>query len=925
MDDGGRRRQLSNARLHATSANLEAASSRTLPLDSTIARETFILDCLETTKESTYCNMWHVHALSSVLKSPVRSIYPNCNHYVRELLVMPRERGASTSHNEPIHIMWTRVSAMVGSGPWSPNHFIPCIPELPRAQSPFFQGPKKNAPPQPKEKSHLTSLYSPKGPTPLAHKKDNSLLAYNHAFHPQTFCPQEDKSLLKSLLTYTPPPSANKKLRLEPPCLYTTPPSSPSVSSLLLKGPKKSTAPQPKRSNSTLLYSQVVTKPKSHTPIHIPLAHKTTPCTHITVPSTLAPSVHEMTNPCSCTTPLPLPSILTSPTYKSAPAALSPCRNTFTTTHRNPTLTDTAHHTPTSMSQVPTPNLTPPAHKKLRLQKATTSPQSPSTNQKVLPFLSLPKSWYTKEQRLYNVARDALRREMPIERDHGNVIMCMNRSQVPGSLESNLEILRQKLSNPCTSTKASHYKAICDVGTLILLHGPLVKTQEAGKVYLKCKGLNTRKSSCEYYEIFSRHLNIIQVYIFDIGYLLPNTSGRIESFIDTIKSTVNREDILHKAITDHLQGLVQSSLEYMDTHGDRTVLKALLAELTSVNFAAKLQGLQSREGTTSAKRALRPNLQKYADIKQASQTVRSDLTTIQQHHLTQRIITSRKLKEIRTIHVAEGRGRKLKSTEFPELGLALEYAFGELDTQQGGGGLEAHPRLTIGTLYRGTDNATTMQQARETLLAMAPRGFTISLSSCYNYTDNYRQGSAQAKRHHSGQGVNAAISLKKPPRTGVQELVVNLHWSTCNVNCIIDRCQKHPQSLVVSKDAKAIVMADIAPVQLPGHSWKKRELPEHTWDQSRRNAITPMTFLFLETRVTNTTSSNKDTFVHITRSGQGVTLLNLSFFEPDTTFKCMNEIFLLLANPALDHLFRDTVTGGLKKEFTFVVDNRETI
>ena len=50
VDDGGRRRQLSNARLHATSANLEAASSRTLPLDSTIARETIILDCLETTK-----------------------------------------------------------------------------------------------------------------------------------------------------------------------------------------------------------------------------------------------------------------------------------------------------------------------------------------------------------------------------------------------------------------------------------------------------------------------------------------------------------------------------------------------------------------------------------------------------------------------------------------------------------------------------------------------------------------------------------------------------------------------------------------------------------------------------------------------------------------------------------------------------------
>ena len=57
-------------------------------------------------------------------------------------------------------------------------------------------------------------------------------------------------------------------------------------------------------------------------------------------------------------------------------------------------------------------------------------------------------------------------------------------------------------------------------------------------------------------------------------------------------------------------------------------------------------------------------------------------------------------------------------------------------------------------------------------------------------------------------------------------------------------------SLVVSKDAKAIIPADIAPVQWPGHSWSKcLELPDHTWDQSRTNAATPMTFLLLQTIV----------------------------------------------------------------------------
>lgn len=394
-----------------------------------------------------------------------------------------------------------------------------------------------------------------------------------------------------------------------------------------------------------------------------------------------------------------------------------------------------------------------------------------------------------------------------------------------------------------------------------------------------------RKQSCEYYEIFSRHLNLVQIYIFDTAYLFPNISDKFEHFIESVKNCIDTEQVLRSSITDRLKETFQLSLEYMDTHRDRQVAKALIAELTSVRFATKLQGIQSRQGTTSAKNRLVINLQKYSDIKTTSQIVRSDLTNLQQHRLTQRIISCRKMKEIHTI--GEGRGRKLKSTEFPELGLVLEYAFGELDTQVGGGGLEAHPRLTTGTLCRGVDNVTTMQQVREVLLFMAPEGFSISLSACYNYTENYRQGSAQAKRHHAGKNVNASISLRKSLRTGVQELVVNLHWSTCNVNCHIDTCDKSPQCLVVSKDAKAIIMADIAPVQVTGHSWKKREVPDHSWDQSRTNAITPMTFLFLETKVTGKTLSEEDTIMYITRTGQGVTLLYLSLFEPDTTFKCI--------------------------------------
>ena len=361
------------------------------------------------------------------------------------------------------------------------------------------------------------------------------------------------------------------------------------------------------------------------------------------------------------------------------------------------------------------------------------------------------------------------------------------------------------------------------------------------------------------------------------------------------------------------------------------MLKALVAELTNTKFVAKLQGIQSRKGVRNATKSLHSNLKLYANLRTTSQTVRSDLTTVQQYKLTERIISARKSKEIRSI--AEGRGRKLKSKEFPELAAVLCYAFGEYDMREcGGGGLEAHPRLTTGTLYRSSDSATTMKKAREILLTYAPHGFSLSLSSCYNYTDNYRRGSRQARQHHFGeQGVNAQISLKKPPRTGVQEFVVNLHWSTANVNLLVNSKHDCSYSLVVSKDAKAIVPGDFAPVQRPGPTWKSRaELPDHTWDQSRTNAVTPMTFLFLmtsikqlpattveclETQISNTTT------IHLTRTGQGVTLLNLSFYEPHTTLRCLNEIFYLLTIPALDTFFRDHATGKLKKEFTFIVDN----
>ena len=136
--------------------------------------------------------------------------------------------------------------------------------------------------------------------------------------------------------------------------------------------------------------------------------------------------------------------------------------------------------------------------------------------------------------------------------------------------------------------------------------------------------------------------------------------------------------------------------------------------------------------------------------------------TWQQFNNAERLISARKLKEIRTI--GEGRGRKLKTADLTTI---LLYAFGEYDAEED----EAYPRLTTGTLYRAMDNVTTMKAARDIILSLGPSSFKISLSFCYNYTGRpssfkislsfcYNYTGRQAIQHHHGREVNAPISLK---------------------------------------------------------------------------------------------------------------------------------------------------------------------
>ena len=108
----------------------------------------------------------------------------------------------------------------------------------------------------------------------------------------------------------------------------------------------------------------------------------------------------------------------------------------------------------------------------------------------------------------------------------------------------------------------------------------------------------------------------------------------------------------------------------------------------------------------------------------------------------------------------------LKYEQWPDLSKCLEYIFDNQDvTERAGEGLESHRRLKNEIRFRSKDNNTFMRQACEIIDNISPPSFSISLSSCYNYTMTYKKNSSAAKRHHHGMDVNEKLSLHRPPHT----------------------------------------------------------------------------------------------------------------------------------------------------------------
>ena len=550
-----------------------------------------------------------------------------------------------------------------------------------------------------------------------------------------------------------------------------------------------------------------------------------------------------------------------------------------------------------------------------------------------LPFPAASGRFYAKQydKTTKNIKREKRRVEKPPLFDRTGIV-GLQRSSIEGNLEENKASIEKKIKQCNDQSKRAQLLGVAEVAKE-LQKVLLMPTSRAVEIYKMTKAKFTRmkgfkESTCfraiDAYEMFSKYLRIDQIYIDQQAFIVESSATDISKVVLSVNG------ILEKVKTDNTNQVVKTSLKdcftdalsYLDTKRDRDVMEAIVAKLSSVKSVVSLKGTKFKGSVRGHLETLQSNLYKFKDIKHQSQTVRSDMTVTQQHAHTARKTTEKMKNSLKTI--ADGKGRKLKCEELPELSKYIEFAFGEGDRVfHGGGGLQADPRLLDTKLFKAADNATVMRHVKELLATVKPN-FQISTSCLYTYTMNYRQGTAQAKRHHHGRNINANVSLHVAPNTSENISPINAHWSSSHINYLVDSASDNPNSFLLdSKDAKCIVCGDIAPVLKPGRSWQTFETPDHTFDQSRKNAVTPMTHLFMETRQENADLiiPGTDVVLNVTRTGKAVTLVNLSLSEPETVFRVFNEILYLMSIPSLDAFFRNPETGKLKEIFAFIVDN----
>ena len=84
-----------------------------------------------------------------------------------------------------------------------------------------------------------------------------------------------------------------------------------------------------------------------------------------------------------------------------------------------------------------------------------------------------------------NVAREKRRDETIVHTDEKGNLLCVNKSLSQGTLQDNTKTLKTKADALADGNQKKHLTA---VARYIVANGPVVKTQDTGKLYMSKKG-----------------------------------------------------------------------------------------------------------------------------------------------------------------------------------------------------------------------------------------------------------------------------------------------------------------------------------------------------------------------------------------------------------------------------------------------------
>ena len=184
------------------------------------------------------------------------------------------------------------------------------------------------------------------------------------------------------------------------------------------------------------------------------------------------------------------------------------------------------------------------------------------------------------------------------------------------------------------------------------------------RYYKKAKAAYTNQEKGEYfcavdtYEKLTKHLNIDQIYIDGRAFIVESEGTEIGNIVRQITNILESQGTAQaKKKSPELREIFRNILEMLDTKRDRDVFEAIVTKLTNVNSVVSMKGGQFKKSVR--------NLNKFETIQRNCETVRNDMTVAQQHACFRHERDKSKAKNLKL--VAEGRGRKLKCDEFPEL------------------------------------------------------------------------------------------------------------------------------------------------------------------------------------------------------------------------------------------------------------------